>query len=64
MEFSWTILFWVFIANAGYMGFMYFLQAVDKSLPPRWTYIPGTNQKFLYAQDFHTCSWGGFLQFR
>jgi len=61
VEFSWTVLLVVFAANAGYMAFMYFLQAVDWSLPPRHSVIPGTAQKFIYMQDFHTCSWGDFF---
>lgn len=58
MEFSWQILVAVFIANLCWMGAMYALQQIDKSLPPRHSLIPGTKQKFLYMQDFHTMFWG------
>jgi predicted small integral membrane protein len=40
------------------MAFMGLLQAVDKSLPARHSIIPGTRQKFLHMQDFHTTTWG------
>ena len=40
---------------------MYALQQIDKNLPPRHSLIPGTNQKFLYMQDFYTMTWGDLI---
>ncbi len=33
-------------------------QDTDANLPVRHSLIPGTNQKFLYIQDFWTMTWG------
>jgi len=58
MEFSWTILAVVFVANLFWVGVMFAAQQLDKSLPPRHSLIPGTNQKFLYMQDWYTMKYG------
>lgn len=58
MEFSLKIyvvaascnLFWIFV--------MFLVQQLDKNFPEQHSTIPGTNQKFLYMQDFWTISWG------
>ncbi len=61
MEFSWATFLSVVVVNVLCVGVMYVLQEVDLSLPPRHSLIPGTNQKFLYMQDFYTCLWGDLL---
>lgn len=61
MEFSWLILGVVFLTNLCWIGVMYALQQIDKNLPPRHSIIPGTNQKFLYMQDFYTMFWGDMI---
>ena len=61
MEWSWTILFWVVVANLLWIGVMFAAQQLDKSLPPRNSLIPGTDQKFLYLQDFWTMTWGDMV---
>jgi hypothetical protein len=53
MDLSWPIFWAVLVINACYIGFMHLLQTIDKSLPPRHSLIPGTNQKFLYMEDFY-----------
>ncbi|MEK7541147.1 MAG: hypothetical protein AAB529_02860 [Patescibacteria group bacterium] len=58
MDFSWTILLVVVLVNSLWMAAMFATQQLDKSLPPRNSVIPGTNQKFLYFQDFWTMTWG------
>lgn len=58
MEFSWLIFVLVMIANILCMGVMLLTQSLDKSLPLRNSIIPGTNQRFLYIQDFWTMTWG------
>ena len=58
MEFSWLIFVSVVIANFLCIGVMLLAQALDKSLPTRNSIIPGTNQKFLYIQDFWTMVYG------
>ena len=37
---------------------MFLAQQFDKSLPEQHSIILGTNQKFLYMQDFWTMTWG------
>lgn len=37
---------------------MLLAQHLNYNLPPRGSLIPGTNQKFLYIQDFYTMTWG------
>jgi predicted small integral membrane protein len=61
MEISWQILVFVAIFNSAWIGLMFFAQQLDKSLPPRLSIIPGTNQKFLYIQDFWTMTVGDFI---
>lgn len=61
MEFSPLVWTTVVFTNSLYVVFMYWLQAMDKSLPPRGSYIPGTKQPFLYVQDFHSCTWGDLI---
>lgn len=61
MEFSWTILAVVVLLNLAWIGVMFAAQQTDKSLPPRHSIIPGTNQKFLYMQDFWTMTWGDLV---
>ena len=58
MEFSWLIFVSVVVVNVLCMGVMLIAQSLDKSLPPRNSTIPKTNQKFLYIQDFWTMTWG------
>lgn len=52
MEFSWTISAEVIAVNLLCIGLMIGTQYVIK-LPPRNSIIPGTNQFFLYWQDFY-----------
>lgn len=61
VEFSWTILAIMGVVNSAWMAVMFAAQQLDKSLPPRHSIIPGTNQKFLYMQDFWTMTWGDFI---
>lgn len=61
MNFSWMTLAAVVVVNALYVGFMYLLQVADKNLPLRHSIIPGTQQKFLYVQDFYSCTWGDLI---
>jgi predicted small integral membrane protein len=61
MEFSWTILACVFVANLFWIGVMFLAQQLDRSLPSRHSIIPGTNQKFLHAQDFWTMTYGDLI---
>jgi hypothetical protein len=61
MEFSWTILAGVVAANLFWIGVMFTAQQLNRSLPPRRSTIPGTNQRFLYMQDFWTMTWGDFI---
>lgn len=49
------------MGNALCMGVILLAQVLDKSLPPRHSLIPGTNQKFLYIEDFWTMTYGDFL---
>lgn len=58
MDFSWTILAIVFAVNLFWITLMFAAQQLDKSLPLRHSLIPGTKQKFLYMQDWYTCTWG------
>ena len=68
MEFSWLIFVSVAVFNFLCIGAILVAQALDKSLPPRNSAIPGTRQdpddpksppqKFLYIQDFWTMTWG------
>ena len=61
MEISWVVVFVVFILNLACMGAMYLAQVMDPNLPPRHSTIPGTNQRFIYVQDFWTMTWGDGL---
>ncbi len=61
MDFSWTILGLVFLANLAWIAVMFVAQELDNSLPVRNSLIPGTNQKFLYMQDFWTMTWGDLV---
>ncbi len=47
--------------NGAYLCFIISAQELNKSLPSRNSIIPGTNQKFLYVQDFWTMTYGDFL---
>lgn len=58
MEFSWTVLAVVALANLGYITLMFVAQQLDMNLPPRHSTIPGTRQKFNHMQDFWTCTYG------
>jgi hypothetical protein len=58
MQFSFVTLTAVVVVNSLYIGFMFLLQELDGNLPPRHSLIPGTRQKFLYVQDFHSYTWG------
>lgn len=58
MELSWLIFALVMAANTLYVGAVMMAQALDKSLPARHSIISGTNQKFLYVQDFWTMTYG------
>ncbi len=61
MECRWEVLVVVFLLNTLYVALIFLAQQVDKSLPPRHSIIPGTNQKFLYMQDFYTMTWGDLI---
>jgi len=61
MHFSWRIMAIALIINLFCMGAMYWAQWIDKGLPARGSIISGTNQKFLYVQDFYTCTWGDLI---
>ena len=61
MEFSWIILACVVVVNTLYILAMFVAQECDWSLPPHYTFIPGTNQRFLGLQNFHTMTWGDLL---
>lgn len=58
MEFSWSIFLVVCVVNTLCMVLMLLTQSLDKGLPPRGSLILGTNQKFLYIQDFWTMTYG------
>lgn len=58
VDISWTILLVVALVNSVWMVLMFAAQEFDKSLPPRHSTIPRTNQRFLYFQDFWTMTWG------
>lgn len=59
--FSWNTLLAVYAVNALYVGIMYLLQVVDKSLPERGSFIPHTSQSFLHMQDWHTMIYGDLV---
>lgn len=61
MEFSWQILIAVFLVNLLWIGVMFAIQELDESLPLHYCFIPGTNQRFLHMQDFHTMTWGDLI---
>lgn len=58
MEFSWTLAATAVGLNLFWISAMFMAQHLDKSLPPRNSLIPGTRQKFLYANDFWTMTYG------
>jgi len=61
VEFSWLIFVLVMVVNIVCIGVMLLAQAVDKSLSARHSVIKGTNQKFLYIQDFYTMTYGDLV---
>ncbi len=61
MGISLVVLVVVFVVNLAYMELIRGSQALDTSLPTRRSIIPGTNQKFIYVQDFWTMTWGDGL---
>ena len=61
MDFSWKILVFVEVTNLFCIEAMFLAQQLDKSLPPRYSLIPGTKQKFLYMQDWYTMKYGDVI---
>jgi len=49
------------VANVAYIGVILLAQAVDKNLSAHHSVIKGTNQKFLYIQDFYTMTYGDLV---
>ena len=58
MDFLWQILAVVVVANLFWIGVMFAAQEFDKTLPLSYSFIPGTNQRFLHMQDFYTMTYG------
>jgi hypothetical protein len=61
---NWLILVIVIFINSLFCIFQYTIQQIDKSkgrIPARNSIIPGTNQKFLYWQDFYNQTYGDFF---
>ena len=61
---NWNLFVIVFFVNTALCLIQYFFQYLDikrKKLPVRHSIIPGTNQKFLYWQDFYTQIYGDFF---
>lgn len=46
------------MTNLACMYAMHVAQIADTDLPTRHSIIPGTNQKFIYMEDFYTFIWG------
>jgi hypothetical protein len=60
MQLQWHLLGIAFSVNTAWIVIMWLAQALDTSLPPRHSIIPGTTQKFLYMQDLWTL-WGDLI---
>lgn len=64
MEINWILVIVCFLVNTCCLSGQFGLQYLDLShqkIQRRGTLIPGTNQCFLYMQDFATNSWGDLL---
>ncbi len=64
MNWNWQIFFVVAIINTTLCLGQLAAQRIDqgaKRLPNRYSIIPGTEQKFLYWQDFYSQTYGDFL---
>lgn len=50
-----------FMVNFSYICLMYLAQIEDRNLPDQHSVIPGTEQRFLYMEDFYTMTYGDIV---
>lgn len=61
---NWSILFLIIVLNSLFCFIQYLVEKFEEKtekIPLRHSIIPGTNQKFLYWEDFYTQTYGDFL---
>jgi len=61
MKFSIHVMFATYVCNMVWICVMLYgewIHVKNGNMPPRGSIIPGTNQKFMYMQDWFTCTWG------
>ncbi len=61
---NWSVFLIVVLLNSLLCSLQYLVERIDKTkgrIVPRHSIIPGTDQKFLYWEDFYTQTYGDFF---